>query len=232
VSRQILQAAELANAVYDLMTPAGLGIVGVERIHEKATDTSGMAYHAPYGVTIAFAGSASAHDWLTNLKVRKRDCYGWLPAHAGFSDCAEAVIEKCIQVATTTDKPLTLTGHSQGGAVALLVAIGIASRIKDTGRSISLITFGQPRASTERHIKAAFPGEYIRVVNGSDVVARVPKLGYSHAGTCMYLRNGGGYCVDPGWTELAIDRMTAWQHDRVTDHSMPAYIRGLHQIKG
>jgi hypothetical protein len=230
VSRRILQAAELAKAVYDLSTPDGLGIVGIERIEHAPTDTSGMAYHAPYGTTIAFAGSASKQDWLTNANIKKRPCYGWIKAHAGFADCAEAVLGKCLEVAQLNNNPLTLTGHSQGGAVALLVAIGLASRLKGEGRSITVITFGQPRVSTEAEIRACLPGEYIRVVNGSDVVTRVPRIGYGHAGTEVYLRNNGGYCVDPGWHEKLTDRLLAWQHDRVADHMMAGYLKQLQQI--
>ncbi len=228
--RRVLQAAELANAVYDLTVPAGLAIHGIERIKHIPTDTSGMAYLAPYATTIAFAGTASGRDWLTNIKANKRDCFGWFPAHAGFSDCAEAVFEQCLEIAAHSTAPLVLTGHSMGGAVATLVAIGLASKLKDSGRNISLITFGQPRVSKASLIDNAFHGEYIRVANGSDIVPRVPKLGYSHAGQFLYLRNRGGYCVNPGISETMLDRLTAWQHDRITDHSMPAYIRQLQRV--
>jgi predicted lipase len=228
---QILYAAELCNAVYSGSKPEGLGIQVCETIVDAATDTSGMAYITADTIWISFAGTEKRRDWLSNFKVIKKKCFGWFPAHKGFSECAEAVIKACLDLVNTfPERRVVVTGHSLGGAIAVLVAIGLHEKTRVMGaRSISLITFGQPRVSTESLIRASFPGEYVRVQNGSDVVARVPKIGYSHAGTCLYLKNGKGYCVDPGVVETFLDRLPTIGQ-RCTDHFMPHYIRELQRI--
>lgn len=232
--KPLLFAAHLCDAAYSMTVPSSMGIVAQEAVRHAATCTQGMIYTTDDHVWIAFAGTNERKDWLSNFKIIKKNCFGWLPAHKGFSECAEAVIDQCLKaVSRWPGKRVTVTGHSLGGAIALLVAIGIQARVNmmERGAHVRCITFGQPRVSNKSLIRSALPGEYVRVQNGSDIVCRVPKLGYSHAGKCLYLRNGDGYCMDPGHVERFLDRLlTLNQHQRVGDHMMPDYIRQLQRV--
>lgn len=230
--KPVLFAAQLCEAVYSGAVPEGLGVIECESIAHRPTCTQGAAYITADEVWIVFAGTNERSDWLSNFRIIKKECFGWFPAHKGFSECAEAVIGQCRKLMTKwAGKRVYVAGHSLGGAVAGLVAVGLQASAKLYGQgNVRLITFGQPRFSTSSNIKAVLQGEYIRVVNGSDVVARVPKLGYTHGGTELYLKNGKGYCIDPDAFEKFIDRATAWQHDRVTDHGMAGYVRALQRI--
>lgn len=227
----ILTCAHLSEAVYRLRVPAGMEVLGVETIHDSTTHTTGMAYITAGRIFIALAGSTIPAHWLSNFKIIKKNCFGWLPAHKGFSECAEGVIKQCrALIDSFPDREVVLTGHSRGAAVAVLVAAGLQSHAQP-GRKFTLITFAQPRVSTESVLRSAFTGSYVRVQNGSDAVCRAPKLGYSHAGTLVYLHNGNGYSVNPDLLQRFIDRLPTILQ-RATDHSMADYLRlvALHKI--
>jgi len=69
------------------------------------------------------------------------------------------------------------------------------------------------------------------VVNGSDGVTLVPKFGYGHAGTLLYLANDGRRLVDPSWAERGIDMLKDWWHETITDHWMGDYFKKLRGAK-
>lgn len=217
---QVMVCAMLSDAVYSCTVPDGLGIVGSERILDEVTDTCGMAYFTADTLYIAFQGSESRQDWLNDFKIIKAEHAG-IRAHRGFAMCARAVIKRVKAIiAALPDHRIVLTGHSLGGAIAVLVAVALRPE------ALKVITFGQPRVSTRRELQLALYGEYIRVVNGSDVVARSPWLGYSHAGTLLYLTNTQRKIVDPGHLRMFWDRLpTVLQ--RATDHSMTQYLKEL-----
>lgn len=233
--KPLMSAAYLAEAVYRGQVPAGLGVLHTAPIFDPATQTEGMVYITGNCAWVVFAGTHKKRHWLSNFKISRKNCFGWFKAHKGFSECAEAVIGQCMDALNkySAGTPIVVTGHSLGGAIALLVAIGIRSRAVDLEgkrREVSCITFGQPRVSTRAAIESVFRSPYIRVQNGSDTIPRVPRFGYSHAGTCLYLRNGEGYCVDPSLIERFLNRLpTIFQ--RASDHSMADYIRELEGLK-
>jgi len=228
--KDILSAAYCSLAVYESRTPEGLKIKNSRFLQDRSTDTEYAIFHADQTVIISIAGSDSWADWLSNLKIKTKACFGWLPAHRGFAGCAEAILTTCLKtVRAVPHKRIIVTGHSRGGAVAVLLAIGLQANLSDRvqRQNIALVTFGQPRVSRKALINAAFTGPYFRVQNGSDAVCRRPLFWYSHAGTNIYLRNGTGWCQDPGMVDQFTNRLFTWFHERATDHSMTGYVRAL-----
>lgn len=216
----LMTCALLSQAVYSATVPDDLGVVGFERIVDEQTDTFGMAYFTKDTVYIAFCGSESKQDWLNDFKIIKTEFFG-IKAHRGFAMCAGSVLSQVSAILKALpDHRVILTGHSLGGGIAALVAVALRPR------PIELITFGQPRVATARELRLALYGEYVRVVNGSDVVPRSPWLGYSHAGTCIYLSNTGKRLIDPGQLRMFSDRLLTLG-ERATDHSMTDYIKEL-----
>lgn len=68
---------------------------------------------------------------------------------------------------------INLAGHSWGGAVAQLLANAFAAN--GIGDSVSLITFGQPKAITQGY-NGPEPVRYFRVVNSDDIVSNLPPI--------------------------------------------------------
>lgn len=209
----------LSNAVYSGTVPEGLGIIGCERIFEPGTDTSAIAYIRANDLILAVQGSESLADWHNNTKIRKTNFHG-IRAHRGFAAAAESVLVQAMKIiAAHPDKHVVLAGHSLGGAIATLLAVALRPKV------LTVITAGQPKVATEQELRLAMYGEYIRVVNGSDLVPRVPRLGFAHAGTCVYLSNQSKKILDPGMCTMLWDRtLMLWQSQRATDHFSRDYI--------
>jgi hypothetical protein len=211
--------ARLSAAIYTGAIPDDIGVTQWHHIRNDETDTLALVCVTDDALIITVQGSESKRDWLNNIKIVKTEYHG-IRAHKGFAWCAESILPDVLAaIARDPVKPVILTGHSLGGAIATLLAVALRPH------AVKLITFGQPRVSTLRELKLALYGEYIRVVNGSDVVPRSPWLGYSHAGTCVYLDNEGRKRIDPGEIAMFADRtMTLKQHQRGTDHRAGDYV--------
>lgn len=212
--------ARLSAAIYTGAIPDDIGVTQWHHIRNDDTDTLALVCVTDEALIITVQGSESRRDWLNNIKVIKTEFHG-IRAHKGFAWCAESILPDVLAaIARDPVKPVIVTGHSLGGAIATLLAVAMRPQ------AVKLITFGQPRVSTSRELKLALYGEYIRVVNGSDVVPRSPWLGYSHAGTCVYLDNKGRKRIDPGEIAMFTDRtMTLKQHQRGTDHRAGDYVK-------
>lgn len=229
MSPEIFKCAQLSQAVYELAVPEGMTPLATQALWHRHTQTKGMCYVMGGKLYLAFAGSEIPAHWLSNVKIKKKNAFGWLPAHRGFAECAEAVLSDCLQLVDAwPDRDVVLTGHSRGAAIATLLAAALSSHLRQSGRDhrITLITFAQPRVARGTLLRSVIHGQYVRVVNGSDAVPRVPRIGYSHAGTCLYLRNRGGYEVDPSPLAMFLDRVRTVSQ-RATDHLMADYIRQL-----
>lgn len=135
---------------------------------------------------LSFRGSENRYNWLRNLKLAKTD-HEWGSVHRGFKDGIYSqemgeVMKVFQEIAK--DKEVTITGHSLGGALAVLAA----SRYKiETGVSPTVYTFGQPLVGDEEfaaRFTQELPYKLYRVINKKDIVPRIPPAaaGYHHTG--------------------------------------------------
>ena len=91
--------------------------------------------------------------------------------HPGFWQAFEAVrqpLTKILDEPEYRDLPLYITGHSLGGALAV-----VATYVLEDDRIAACYTFGGPRVGNLQFGQRIKPPVY-RVVNASDIVARVP----------------------------------------------------------
>lgn len=151
-------------------------------------------------VFVAFRGTeGKLEDWTTNAK------YNLVPAlggavHEGFWHATQSIMGDLAQTLDrfcTQGQTIWLTGHSLGGALAMLAtAFFVEQGIQPAG----LYTFGQPRVGNQ-NFAFRFLEQYkqsYRLVCEGDVVSCVPpqKLGYEHSGNFYHLLQNGGYDQD------------------------------------
>ena len=150
---------------------------------------------------VAFRGTAGRDDVRTDLQVRlnaekftlvdlKRKVE--VKVHSGFLAAYQKVqlaLEEIL--ATTGQKPIYLTGHSLGGALALIASASLGDSSKSfADRLAAVYTFCAPRVGGRDFSKFVKAPHY-RIVNGGDLVPLVPPswlLGYVHTGTPVLLK--------------------------------------------
>lgn len=182
----------------EILAAGGFELRGI--LFDAATDTQGfVAAHQTDGncdmAVISFRGTQEAQDWMTNFNfdkdpVRKRsqdhpNLVGHV--HRGFNQ-AFLSVERQIRNHLTglSDVPLYITGHSLGGALAIL-----ATWYLSAGSLAACYTFGSPKVGDEG-LTNHFRTPIYRIVNGADPVPFVPlkrlsRQGYRHYGFQRYL---------------------------------------------
>jgi len=138
---------------------------------------------APY-VVVAFRGTeGKISEWLTNADVVPKDI-GKAKVHSGFwkafnepenragptvADVVSGIMADSRALDQNGDPlPLFFTGHSLGGALALMATQALAPNIDG-----ACYTFGAPRVANYEYFKD-IKTPVFRVVNSSDIVPRVP----------------------------------------------------------
>jgi hypothetical protein len=169
---------------------ATLGAAGFELVEFFAIDdTEGFIAARPDSdagpglAVLAFRGTTSLIDWTTNIQIKVKEVKtlrtvrgvnaekGTAGLHSGFLNAykkVEDVVEKHLQDPRVSSVPLYITGHSLGGALAVVGTWRIKSRY-----NAACYTFGAPRAGT-LELASSFKTPIYRVVHGPDPVPMVP----------------------------------------------------------
>lgn len=222
-SGNALLLAQLCNAAYLDQAPAQkateqLGLPGFIWIDltDHFTDLYAIAAGGPGFAVIAFRGTKNLVDWMTDLQATPVS-FPWIftsgpdvgDIHAGFGHAlvdAWGQIKDAIgnlipspDIAPDMPKQATLwlTGHSLGGALAVLAGAAFSMWSGAPIRSVNgIYTFGQPRVGL-----FSFCGNYdhllstktFRFVNNQDLVPRVPFRGFDYAdvGQMIHFDNRG-----------------------------------------
>lgn len=183
-------------------------------------------------VVIAFLGSNSKEDWKANFAFRKvpyKDMEIKFKVHRGFLSRWKEVRE-LIMYRVESLKPtcITVTGHSHGGALALLCMEDCWFRFVKSreGRPDNLkgklhcITFGAPRVlglMNYKKIKERWEGT-VELHNGSDLVTCVPPACFLYRHTVKRTHIG----EKSHWYKL----------HKVACHSISAYIETINKVNG
>jgi len=122
-------------------------------------------------IFVAVRGTDERRDWLTNLRFwHHQSDVGRV--HKGYYEVCQGFLPELTRLIDQhADKPLVLTGHSMGGAVAVLLA---ALLLEQSHRIDGLYTFGQPKvggADFTAYCTANLQAPYFRFVHGADALA-------------------------------------------------------------
>jgi hypothetical protein len=161
-------------------------------------ETTGLIGEWPDAVVLAFAGTDPAvwEALATDFDIRPtpdRDI------HAGFQRAADAASGEIAHAVALSrqGKPLFVTGHSLGGALAALAAQH-ADQLRDGVTPRAVYVFGMPRTGGDK-FRAAYNAKLgditYRLVHGDDIVAHVPPsgIGFHHVGRMLACASGGKF---------------------------------------
>ncbi len=195
-------------------------------------------------VVICFRGTRESVDWqISNLKafpVQLRDCpeASNTLVHRGFQSALDYddkttkvrsldAILRCLEENNLLDRKIAITGHSLGGALAILFATKLRSlhpdKVKENLESV--ITFGSPAVGLLAFKK--FYGELgektVRLINSSDAVPFTPPFLYQHVGAEVWLQNEG-VSISGGWLVRLVKALKGPVSNFSSDHSVIQYI--------
>jgi predicted lipase len=172
---------------------------------------------------LVFRGTDSIKDWAYNFNFLPVRVQGsWI--HCGFW-LAHRSLWKKIRKDLNPAKKLKIVGHSLGGAMAEASVLMLK---KQNFKHIDLYAFGKPnlfaKFQRDKQAQLDFPAfkKQVSVVNSSDVVARVPRIGYRAAlnQTQLWFGPEGVNAIDP---ESSTKRKQWDMSESISDHGMDGY---------
>jgi hypothetical protein len=145
-------------------------------------------------ITVAFRGTMGkdVRNWITNIRTDKANATFLAPnllVHEGFLKSYTILRKELMLFLRAAIKlfpsfPIAVTGHSLGGALAILCAADISANEKNWNIT-SVITFGSPRVGNldfSQFYDGRLGNITFREVHSRDVVPHVPirKMNYNH----------------------------------------------------
>ena len=155
--------------------------------------------------------------------------------HQGFAQSADYIYDK-VKAKLNRNYRINTTGHSLGGAAALILAMYLDAGGYNVGK---VITFGQPKVTNISGSRKYSHLDVTRVVMPKDMVPLVPPLDpmdlmnmeiYWHLGTELVLQEGNAYSELDGVDSMM--RATDFLNEMLTEknlqhHYMTVYINSI-----
>jgi triacylglycerol lipase len=141
-------------------------------------------------LVVVFRGTDDTEDWFFNANTYPRQMpEGSL--HCGFG-CAYGTVRTQVLdgIKKLAPKHIWVTGHSLGGAMALVCAYDLT--VYQGHQIDGVITFGQPKigkSNLTASLKEKLGDRYVHFINELDAVPQVPP-GYSHFGLALQFFHG------------------------------------------
>lgn len=210
--------------------------LGLARFHwfTKKSTQAFTATNADH-LYVAFRGTEATNpiDWIKNAEFKPLVGELGGKVHSGFNSGVEEVWGELLAVIAAAGKPVILTGHSLGGALATLAA----ARVHEAGHPVAgVYTYGQPRVG-HGDFRSAFESRLgdvtYRHINHIDLVTRVPLLlqRYRHIGQRVYFDGAGAAHIGASPWKIALDdvkyRLAHFgriQAAGLSPHEMSAYV--------
>ncbi len=219
------------------------GFDSAKGLIDRDVGTAGFVVEGSDLIIVVFRGTEDDLDWMTNVNLSFVTLQGGTRVHTGFFQAYWPIREIMFEFITTAigkkPRPVYLTGHSLGGALALMATAELANHDEATVRDsiAACYTFGCPRAGDgtfDQYVKAPL----YRITNGVDLVPAIPPalLGYRHVGDTRYFGKPGVSPVrrspnifQKTWRTLGglVALAWTWKLRNIADHSMSLYLAKL-----
>jgi len=155
-------------------------------VPDYGTPDGARAFRASIGgrLVICFPGSRSLQDWAVDLlappalDLDRADHVDLGPIHVGFLERAHRCLD-LVRIALLAADGYVLTGHSLGGAIALLVAALMMAEKHPP--PFEIVTFGAPRVGLRPWARILTAVNIRQYRFGADVIPLVPTYPYQHA---------------------------------------------------
>jgi predicted lipase len=184
-------------------------------------------------ITVIFRGTDEYKDWLHNFHITKTTYEeSNIKIHAGFQSLIakhgpqlDSIINNILS--TKDNYSINVTGHSLGGALAILYGYTLALRLPYD--DIQVITFGSPRVGNYYFKKAVEKLKnlnILRVTNDHDMIPAYPIVNYCHVGNVLHVRSNETFQIftNNNYSLLKYSIMNCWS---VTDHYTISYWENL-----
>lgn len=160
--------------------PKGFKLVkSFKAVSFHSVEWFGFILESDEAVVIAFRGTQSDPDWISDAQVYQRS-FPYVPksglVHDGFLSIYESCRDSILKTYQSLPKHKTLyiTGHSLGGALATLHAIDMAAN--SPFKQVVMYNYGSPRVgdTTFKRVYRSLVPYSIRFVNTDDLVPKLP----------------------------------------------------------
>ncbi|QRV23923.1 lipase family protein [Marinomonas foliarum] len=216
---------------------------GQALVHQSLISLSQVSYFLSRSKkvqTIAIRGTANLENAMLDLDLQLQpDTLLDIKLHQGFGSGAKAVYED-IKPFLTQDQPIQLTGHSLGGAIAVILGM----YLQNDGYPVEqIITFGQPKVTNVTGANKFHTLPLTRVVTPDDIVPLVPPISpmqikdldiFWHMGEEIILIDKGEFAQTNGVKAMlrASKFATAIPSEKnLRAHKMTTYISLIEQLQ-
>lgn len=173
----------------DYCTRYSLQLNSFRQFEDENRDTVGFTAKSNGHVIVSFRGTSSLQNLSTDMNLSHREaCLGRV--HAGFDSAAVGIIgliKNSLTLLVDNGQKVWFTGHSLGGAVALLAAKRIVTEAEHSFSKecvpSHIVTFGAPKVGdTGFATRCPLRDKIIPIVNEDDLVPYMPPiLGWDYA---------------------------------------------------
>lgn len=199
--KEILEYAQLSSLAY--ASDNVIRAIHPNAIIKEVDDLQLKVFIIPDNVNsvywISCRGTANTENIWVDLKYTKtKQNLCDVPLHEGFYTSAVAIYDKILRDLPNNTYKIRLTGHSLGGAIAVILAM-LLSKIRTIDKCI---TFGQPKVTDKAGVKLYSWLPLLRVVEDEDSVPLIPPLTlwtalnygpYRHLGHALVLLEDDSY---------------------------------------
>ena len=175
-----LQAYNQFNCKGTFDMPRGYTLVdSIVAAPARTNDLYGFIIESDHSIIISFRGSRSNPDWIADATI-SQTYFPYtrikLGIHSGFAAIYNACRQQIMDVLNTlsSSKQLFITGHSLGGALAVLCSLDAA--VNTVYNNPVMYNFASPRVGNSKFVQVynEVINNSVRIVNTNDIVPLLP----------------------------------------------------------